>query len=257
MRIVQHSRYVTLRYLRAFVRQPAWVLVTLIQPVIWLVLFGALFKRVIEIPGFATGSYLNYLAPGVLMMSAINSAGWNGMAFIDDMSTGVMDRMLVSPVWRPALTVGSLCYGALTIAVQSLIIVGITLLAGGSFPGGVGGVLALVAVACLVGATFAALSNALALVAKQRETLIGAVTLVILPLTFLSGAFMKPSLAAPWIADVARYNPVNWAVEAGRSAAGANVDWGLVASRLGFLALLLAFSVWLASRAFGAYQRSL
>jgi len=49
--------------------------------------------------------------------------------------------------------------------------------AGGSFPGGVGGVLALVAVACLVGATFAALSNALALVAKQRETLIGAVTL--------------------------------------------------------------------------------
>src|SRR5271167_378660 len=152
MRIVQHSRYVTLRYLRAFVRQPAWVLVTLIQPVIWLVLFGALFKRVIEIPGFATESYLNYLAPGVLMMTAISSAGWNGMAFIEDMNTGVMDRLLVSPVWRPALTVGSLCYGALAIAVQSLIIIGITLLAGGSFAGGLGGVLALIAVACLVGA---------------------------------------------------------------------------------------------------------
>src|SRR5271156_5331724 len=110
MRIVQHSRYVTLRYLRAFVRQPAWGLVTLIQPVIWLVLFGALFKRVIEIPGFAPGSYLNSLAPGVLMMSAINSAGWNGMAFIDDMSTGVMDRMLVSPGWRPGPTVGGLGY---------------------------------------------------------------------------------------------------------------------------------------------------
>ncbi len=257
MSIVSQTRYVTLRYVRAFVRQPAWVLITLVQPIIWLLLFGALFKRVIEIPGFQTSSYLDFLAPGVLMMTAINSAGWNGMSFIEDMNRGVMDRLLVSPVWRPALTVGSLVYGALTIAVQSLIIVGITLLAGGSIPGGVGGVLALIVIACLVGATFAALSNALALVARERETLIGAVTLVILPLTFLSGAFMKPTLGAPWIADVARFNPVNWAVEAGRSAAGAHVDWGLVGSRVGYLVLLLAASVWLAGRAFSAYQRSL
>ncbi len=257
MRIVNHTRYVTLRYLRAFVRQPAWVFITLVQPVIWLLLFGALFKRVIEIPGFHAGSYLDFLAPGVIVMTAINSAGWNGMAFIDDMDRGVMDRLLVSPVWRPALTVGSLCYGALTTLVQSLIIVALVLIAGGDIPGGVPGVLALLAFACLIGATFAALSNALALVARQRETLIAAVTFVVLPLTFLSGAFMEPSLAAGWIGEIARFNPVNWAVEAGRSAAGAHADWGLIGSRAGYLALLLAASVWLAGRAFSAYQRSL
>ncbi len=257
MRIVNHTRYVTLRYLRAFVRQPGWVLITLVQPVIWLLLFGALFKRVIEIPGFRVNSYLDYLAPGVIVMTAISSAGWNGMAFIDDMTRGVMERMLVSPVWRPALTVGSLCYGALTTLAQSLIIVALVLIAGGTIPGGVVGVVALLAFACLIGGTFAALSNALALVARQRETLIAAVTFVVLPLTFLSGAFMKPSLAAGWIGDAARYNPVNWAVEAGRSAAGAHADWGLIGSRAGFLVVLLAFSLWLAGRAFGAYQRSL
>ena len=65
---------------------------------IWLLLFGALFKRVIDIPGYqGGGSYIEYLTPGVVVMTAINSAGWNGMAFIDDMRSGVMDRMLVSP----------------------------------------------------------------------------------------------------------------------------------------------------------------
>ena len=78
-----------------------------------------------------------------------------------------------------------------------------------------------------------------------------------LPLTFLSSAFMKPTLAAGWIADIARFNPVNWAVEAGRSATSAQADWGLIGSRAGYLALVLAVSVWLAGRAFTTYQRSL
>ena len=51
MRTLRHSWYITLRNLRRFIRQPAWVAITLIQPMIWLLLFGALFKRVVEIPG--------------------------------------------------------------------------------------------------------------------------------------------------------------------------------------------------------------
>lgn len=257
MTVAVHIRHVTLRYVRAFLRQPAWVFISLAQPMIWLLLFGALFEKVIEIPGFHAGSYLDYLAPGVVIMSAISAAGWNGMAFIDDMDRGVMDRLLVSPVWRPALTIGSLIYGAMTITVQTMVIVAVTLAVGGAVPGGVLGVVVLTVIACLIGAVFAALSNALALVARQRETLIGAVTMVTLPLTLLSAAFMKPVLAAGWIADVARFNPVNWAVQAGRSVAGAHPDWGLVGSRAGYLVLLLAAALWRTGRAFGAYQRSL
>ena len=72
-------------------------------------------------------------------------------------------------------------------------------------------------------------------------SLIGAVTLVLLPLTFLSSALMQQDLAPDWIGTVAKFNPVNWAVEAGRSAAMEQIDWGLVASRLGLLfALIMA-----------------
>ena len=52
MRPIRHTWHITLRYLRAFIRQPAWVAITLVQPVIWLLLFGALFKSVVDIPGF-------------------------------------------------------------------------------------------------------------------------------------------------------------------------------------------------------------
>jgi ABC-2 type transport system permease protein len=190
-------------------------------------------------------------------MTAISSAGWNGIAFIDDMDRGVMDRFLVSPVWRGALNLGSMAYGVLTIAIQSLIIVGLAWLVGAHFHNGVPGIAILVVVACMLGASFAALSNALALVARQRETLIGAVTFVLLPLTFLSGAFMQLGLAPTWIADAAKFNPVNWAVLVARSAGAADTDWNVVLTRTGLLAALLLLATVLATRAFRAYQNSI
>jgi len=257
MRPIRHSWHITLRYLRAFIRQPAWVAIALVQPIIWLLLFGALFKSVTKIPGFEGGSYIDYLTPGVIVMTAVSSAGWNGMAFIDDMDSGVMDRFLVSPVWRGALNLGSMVYSALTIAVQSVIICGLAYAVGAHFRNGMLGVISLVVIACTLGASFAALSNALALVARQRETLIGAVTFVLLPLTFLSGAFMQLSLAPGWIADVARFNPVNWAVTAARAVGARDADWTVVLTRLGLLAALLLLATILATRAFRAYQHSI
>jgi ABC-2 type transport system permease protein len=257
MRAFRHSWYITLRNLRRFIRQPAWVAITLIQPMIWLLLFGALFKRVVEIPGYQGPSYIEYLTPGVIVMTAISSAGWNGMAFIDDMRSGVMDRLLVSPVWRSSLNVGNLVYSALTTTLQSLIIVVVALLVGAHFPNGVGGIAILIVVACLLSAGVAALSNALALVVRQEETLIAAVTSIVLPLTFLSSAFMQPNLVPGWIRDVSRYNPVNWAAQASRSASIDKMDWSLIGSRIGLLAALLLISSFLATRAFRAYQRSL
>jgi ABC-2 type transport system permease protein len=118
-------------------------------------------------------------------------------------------------------------------------------------------VLILMLVAALLGAAFASLSNGLAVLTRQRESLIGAVTLVLLPLTFLSSALMQQSLAPDWIGTVARFNPVNWAVEAGRSAAFETIDWGLVATRIGLLGALVVLAGSVATRAFGAYQRSL
>jgi ABC-2 type transport system permease protein len=254
---IRQTWQVTLRYLRALLRQPAWVGITLTQPLIWLLLFGALFKAVTRIPGFHGGSYVDFLAPGIVVMLAVSSAGWTGMGFIEDINGGMMDRVLASPVWRGALNLGSVAQAVLSIVIQSLMIVALALVLGADFAGGVGGVAALVLVAALLGGCFASLSNGVALLARQRETLIGAVSFVLLPLTFLSSALMQRSLVPGWIQSVSRFNPVNWAADAGRSATMGHADWGLIGSRVGLLSALLVLCAWFATRAFGSYQRSL
>src|SRR6266496_1055736 len=204
------------RALDGLLRQPAYVLITLVQPVIWL-LFGALFKRVVEIPGFGTGSYVTFLTPGVVIMTALFSSGWSGMGFIEDIDRGVLDRFLVSPVRRVGLMAGSLAYGAVTTVVQSLIIVVLGVATGARFGGGVAGVAVVVVCAVLLGAAISSLSNALGLLARQRETLIGATQFVMLPLTFLSAAMMQVRLMPAWMQQVARYNPLNTTRSTGRS----------------------------------------
>jgi ABC-2 type transport system permease protein len=248
---------VSMRGVRVLRRQPAFLGITLTQPLIWLLLFGALFKAVTQIPGFKGGSYIDFLTPGIVVMLAISSAGWTGMGFIEDINGGVMDRMLASPVWRGALNAGSVIYAVLTIVIQSTLIVLLALALGANYKGGVGGVLLLIVLASLLGAAFASLSNGLAVLTRQRETLIGAVTMVVLPLTFLSSALMQQSLVPPWIRTVSKFNPVNWAAEAGRSAAMEHINWGLVGGRLGLLAALALVCGVFATRAFTRYQRSL
>jgi ABC-2 type transport system permease protein len=257
MTAARQTWQVTLRGIRVLIRQPAYLGMTLTQPIIWLLLFGALFKAITKIPGFHGGSYINFLTPGIVVMLAVSSAGWTGMGFIEDIAGGVMDRELASPVWRGALNAGTVIYAALVVALQTGLIVLLALALGANYVGGVGGVLLLILVAALLAATFASLSNGIAVLARQREALIGAVTFVLLPLTFLSTALMQQSLVPGWIRTVAKFNPVNWAVEAGRSAAMSHIDWGLVAGRLGLLAALTLISALLATRAFARYQRSL
>ncbi len=253
---VLNSLDMTRRSVMALLRQPWYVAITLIQPVIWLLLFGALFESVSQIPGFDESSYQSYIAPGIVVMTALFSAGWSGMGMINDMDRGVMDRFLVSPVNRSSLIIGPLAQAALSVAIQAVIIVGLALAVGASFPGGVPGIAVLLLVAVLLAASMGALSNAVALTTRQEETLVGLVQFVVLPLTFLSAAFMQLDLIPGWMQEVAKYNPVNWAVEAGREAVGAEIDWGFVAERVGLLLGLAIVCIWVATRAFRSYQRS-
>ena len=257
MTALRQTYQVSLRYLRALIRQPAFVVITLVQPLIWLLLFGALFKAVTQIPGFTSSSYIDYLTPGIVVMLAVSSAGWTGMGFIEDINGGVMDRMLVSPAWRGALNFGSVAQSMLSVVIQTLLIVVLALILGAHYANGIGGVLVLLVIAALLAAAFASLSNGLAVLARQRETLIGAVSLLLLPLTFLSSALMQPSLAPGWIGTVAKFNPVDWAATAARNATTESFDWGVVAGRVGLLTALVVVAAWFATRAFGVYQRSL
>jgi len=251
-----NTAQITTRYVRAFLRQPYYIVGTLVQPVIWLLLFGQLFQRATELPGFTSGSYISFLTPGIIVMSAMLSAGWSGTSYVIDMERGVMNRFLVSRVRRSALIGGQLVYQAGMVLLQSLIILGLGLLVGARFSGGIIGILFLFVSTILLGAAFASFSNALALMLRKQESLIALNVTLVLPLTFLSSTFLPVSLMPGWMQGVARFNPVNWAVEVGGQTLRSSIDWSLVGVHLAELLVLMLVCAWLSIRAFRAYQRS-
>jgi ABC-2 type transport system permease protein len=253
---MNHAIPMTVRHVRELLREPAWIGITLTTPVIWLLLFGSLFERAVDIPGFGSTDYTDFFTPGVVVMTAFFSAGWGGMSMIQDIDRGVIDRFLATPVKRSALIVGRVGQAALTIAIQSLIIVVLALIVGGSFANGPLGVLGMIAIGMLLGLTIGALSNGLALVVRKEETLIGAINVLLFPLTFISTAFMPGDLIPGWMETAAEFNPVNWAVEAARIAAQGD-DWSQLAIYVGALVALALVCIGFATRAFRAYQRSL
>jgi ABC-2 type transport system permease protein len=243
------------RHIRTTLRIPIWIAVTLVQPIIWLTIYGQLFRRVVELPGFAAASYIQFLTPGVVIMTALFGSAWSGMGLINDLSEGVIDRMLATPVHRGSLIAARVLHAAITVVVQSVIILLMGLVLGASSPGGIGGLLAILLLAALLGAGFSALSNGVALLTRREETLIAVINFFGMPLVFLSTAFMAPTLMPGWIQTVARINPVNWAVNAARNAmVGAN--WGEVGAYGALLAAFALVAGFFATQAFKVYRRA-
>ncbi len=255
---ITHSGFLTGRLLRTLSRQPAYFGFLLIQPVIWLLLFGQLFKNVIHIPGFApAGSYLEFITPGVIVMTALFNSGWSGTVYIEDMNRGVMDRLLTSPISRGSMIAGTLTYQAITTLLQTLVILGIAYAAGARFDGGGAGIAVTLLAAAMIAMIIAAFSNAVALLVRQQEALIGISQFIVLPLQFLSSGIMDTRLAPAWVRGVARFNPVDWAVVASREALSGSPDWSVVGGRLGLLVAAATVLAFLATRAFRTYQRSI
>lgn len=253
---IRDSWYMAGRHLRNLSRQPIYIALTLFQPILYLVVFSQLFKKITLIPGFSTTSYLVFLTPGIIVLNALFGTAWSGMSMIEDLNRGVIDRFLQTPVKRVSLIAGRLTQMGVTLLIQSLILVALALIMGARFSGGAPGIVLLFFCSIMLALPFAAFSNGIALMSKQQETVAAAVNFILLPLMFLSTVFMAPNLVPGWIRAISRYNPVNWAVEAGRAAVSPNPNWAIIGIRLLLLAGLSVVGIFFATRAFKTYQRS-
>jgi ABC-2 type transport system permease protein len=252
-----HTWYLTGRKLHALVRQP-WVLAfSVVQPVIWLFLFGQLFRRVIDIPGFTFGgTYLDYLVPGLIAMNAMSNNMWAGMTMIEEIDRGTLNRFLAAPASRVGIMNATVVEQAVSTTVQSLIILGLGLAGGARYHGGVAGVAVLIVASILVGVVFGALSNAVGMLLRSREAIIGIYTFFMLPLMFLSSAFIPTQLMPGWMQAIASRNPLNWVVQIGRSALSAHPDWGAIGVRCGGLLVLAVVCVAVSVVTFRSYQKN-
>jgi len=262
MEFLRDTWHLFVRLIRATMRMPVFVIISIVQPVLWVLLFGQLFKSVTTIPGFESHahaqsiSYVQFLAPGISIMTALFGAAYSGMGLLGDIDRGVLDRLLATPVSRGALIAGRVLHAAVQVILQAAIILVVACLLGARPLGGLPGILTVFLAAALLGAAFASFSNALALLARRQELVIAVMNFVVLPTTFLSSMIMSRDLMPQWIRGVSRFNPVNWAVTAARDGFQGEASSDI----LTYLALLAAFALIcgvLATLSFSRYRKAM
>ncbi len=220
MYLLVDTWYLLEKYLRLSVRMPLWTLFGLIQPLIWLVIFGQLFKTIGDLPGFPAGSYLEFLTPGILVMTVLFGSSWAGVNLLREINFKIIEKMLVTVVSRESIVLSRVLHSCLILLLQTWIILLVVLFMGVKIPGGFVGFLWCTLIAGLLGMGFSSLSNGLAMLFKKEEPLVVMGNFMTLPVMFLSSAFIPKEFLPDWISVVSIINPVQYAVEAMQMAFG-------------------------------------
>ncbi len=240
MTFARETWIVFARAMRLSLRNPVWVVLGLIQPVLYLALFGPLLIKVVRsTPGLPPGDAWQIFVPGLLVQLGIFGASFVGFGLIAEYRAGVIERMRVTPAHRVALLLGRVLRDVVVLLVQGSLLILVAVPFGLHAP--VLDLLLGLLVVGLLAAAFASLSYAAALQLKSEDALAPVLNGVALPLLLLSGILLPMSLAPAWLRNLSDVNPLKHVVDGVRACFrgdtfSASAGWGLV-SAVGLVAL--------------------
>jgi ABC-2 type transport system permease protein len=214
------------RQLKRLSRQATVIFFSLVQPLIWLVLFGQMFGRIARFPDAAASfghvSYLQFFIPTVILQSILFGSGQSGVAIITDIDSGFLDKLLTTPINRLAILAGRLLGDLTRITVQMVLVVIIGYIFGFwqnpqiSFHYGIPGIVAALLIAMMFAITLMALNVYIALWTRSTEATFIIGNFLTLPLLFTSSAQLPIELLPGWMQAIAHVNPVTYAIDAMR-----------------------------------------
>jgi len=229
------------RNLTIWRRVPAFVMFSLVQPVIFTLLFRYVFGG--AIPVGTPGGYVNYLIPGIVAQTAAFASMGTAIALATEAQEGVVDRLRAMPMARSAYLGGRLLADTLRMVITVLVIVGIGYLVGFRFLGSFGEGVGMVLLAIAFGFCVCLISAAIGLWLKNEESTQAFGLIWLFPLTFVSSAFV-PVISMPgWLQAFANNQPVTHVVNAMRALAiGQPLGDNLWLSIVWLVAILVVFT---------------
>jgi ABC-2 type transport system permease protein len=198
-------------------RAPSGLVFGMLQPLVFLALFGPLLDGTGEMPGaqLGSGNTWQWFVPGVLVMLALFGTTGTGYMLLTEMQTGSHERLLVTPLNRTAMLAGRTLNDVATLLAQALLIV-VVMLPFGFRLHPLGALVGLLALA-LLGVAVGALSHALAIACReQQESFYMIQSSLLFPLLFLSGLMLPLDSAPGWMRTAGRLNPLTYVVDAQR-----------------------------------------
>lgn len=224
------------KYMTITMRMPLWSLFTLIQPLIWLIIFGQLFGSFVQT---TDGNYMDFMVPGILIMTVLFGSSWSGVSLLREISSGTVDKMLVAPVSRVAIVLSRVMHSAIQVIAQTIIILVVAWLMGSTITMNPFYILLGLVNVFLLGIGFAAISNGFAITLQREEPLVMIGNLMTLPLMFFSSALVPREFMPTWIQYISTINPISYAVESVRAIMVSPIDMTLY---LKGLAIMLVFA---------------
>lgn len=215
-------------------RNPVWPLFGILQPVLYLLLFAPLLTTTTK--GGTLAEALRMFTPGAMMMIALFGSLFTGFTMINETRNGVLERLAVSQAWRPAIILGRVIKDVLVLVVQSLLVMGVAMLMGLRL--GVASLLLMLLLMAATGLFATGISYGLALAVRDEGGMSQIVQFFALPLTLLAGMLLPVSLGPQWMQTVARFNPLYYSVEAGRSLFAGHLSDSTVPIAFGLFAVL-------------------
>ena len=213
---------------RKLIHDPVELFTRMVQPVLWLLIFGQVFNRTRAIP---TGgiSYLDFMSPGILAQSVLFGAIFYGISLIWERDLGIVQKFLVSPAPRSTLVLGRAISSTARSLCQMVFVYAIAFLLHVQLRFGVFALAGVVIAVMLGSAVFSTFSLIVACLVKSRERFMGIGQVLTMPLFFASNAIYPLSLMPSWLRVVARVNPLTYQVDALRSlmVVGGSSSFGL------------------------------
>jgi ABC-2 type transport system permease protein len=200
---------------------PEQLLDVTITPVMFVLMFTYLFGGAIS---GSTGEYLDYILPGILVMSVLFTTVYSGVALNTDLTKGVVDRFRSLPVWRPAPLVGALLGDTVRYCVAGTVIVVLGAILGFRPGAGVPGVLAAMALTVVFAFGLSWVFTTLGLLLRSPSAVMNAGFMGIFPLTFLSNVFVDPGTMPGWLQAFVKANPITHLVASVRAVTAGSSD---------------------------------
>jgi len=219
------------RELKHWYREKMAIFMSLIQPLIWLGLFGNTLgnaPKQFTTQFFGTTNYLSFMTPGVVTMTMLFTALFTGMSVIWDKRLGYMNKLLVAPIPRTSIVLGKMLSAMVRGAIQCLIVLAIAFGLGVTVETGAIGVILIILISGIFSLGLASISIAAAAGMKRHETFFAFVNLLNMPLMFLSNALFPTALMPDWMRTIASVNPFSFCVDATRTLMIVGFDWAKI-----------------------------
>ncbi|WP_206792688.1 ABC transporter permease [Amycolatopsis sp. MtRt-6] len=239
------------REMTAALRNPTWVLIGIMQPLLYLFLFGPLMVKAMQAQGLSEVDGWMLLTPALIAQLALFGSSFVGFGLLAEYRSGVVERFRVTPVSRVALLLGKVLASALQAVVQALLIIALAYLAF-DLNAPVGGVLLSLLIVFLLAVSLASCSYALALTLKSEETFPALLNAVLIPLLLLSGILLPitSGVAPDWLYTISQINPFRHVVDIERNTFRGDFTMDALFTGGVVVLVMAVLSVWWGTRTF-------